>query len=71
MNLTSNLASLAVFLSAGHVRFGLGLTMAAGQMLGGQLGAKAAVKGGSRLIRPIFLSMVLALAAKLAWDSVK
>jgi uncharacterized membrane protein YfcA len=45
--------------------------MAAGQMLGGQLGAKAAVKGGSRLIRPIFLSMVLALAAKLAWDSVK
>ncbi len=71
MNLTSNLASLAVFLAAGHVRFGLGLTMAAGQMLGGRLGAKAAVKGGSRLIRPIFLSMVLALAAKLAWDSAK
>lgn len=69
MNLTSNLASLAVFLATGHVRFGLGLTMAAGQMIGGRLGAKAAVKGGSKLIRPVFLTMVIALAAKLAWDA--
>lgn len=68
MNLTSNLASLAVFLATGHVRFGLGLTMAAGQMIGGRLGAKAAVKGGSKLIRPVFLTMVIALAGKLAWD---
>lgn len=69
MNLTSNLASLAVFLATGHVRFGLGLTMAAGQMIGGRLGAKAAVKGGSKLIRPVFLTMVIALAGKLAWDA--
>lgn len=68
MNLTSNLASLGVFLATGHVRFGLGLTMAAGQMIGGRLGAKAAVKGGSKLIRPVFLTMVIALAGKLAWD---
>ncbi len=71
MNLTSNLASLAVFLATGHVRFGLGLTMAAGQVIGGRLGAKAAVKGGSKLIRPLFLTMVIALAAKLAWDTWK
>ena len=69
MNLTSNLASLAVFLWTGHVRFGVGLTMAAGQVIGGRLGAKAAVKGGARVIRPIFLTMVLALAAKLLWDN--
>ncbi len=71
MNLTSNLASLAVFLWTGHVRFGVGVVMAAGQMIGGRLGAKVAVKGGARLIRPIFLTMVLALAAKLAWDSLR
>lgn len=69
MNLTSNLASLAVFLVTGHVRFGVGLTMAAGQMIGGRLGAKVAVKGGARIIRPIFLTMVVALTAKLAWDA--
>ncbi|MBN8246520.1 MAG: TSUP family transporter, partial [Verrucomicrobia bacterium] len=34
MNLTSNLASLVVFLAAGQVRFTLGLTMAAGQVAG-------------------------------------
>ncbi len=68
MNLTSNLASLAVFLWTGHVRFGVGLTMAAGQVIGGRLGAKVAVKGGASVIRPIFLTMVLALAAKLLWD---
>lgn len=69
MNLTSNLASLAVFLALGHVRFGVGLTMAAGQLIGGRLGAKVAVKGGAKVIRPIFLTMVLALAAKLLWDN--
>lgn len=69
MNLTSNLASLAVFLVAGEVRFGVGLAMAAGQIIGGQLGARAAIKGGSKLIRPVFLTMVLALAAKLLWDN--
>ncbi|MBN9690303.1 MAG: TSUP family transporter [Verrucomicrobia bacterium] len=69
MNLTSNLASLAVFLVTGHVRFGVGLTMAAGQMIGGQLGARMAVKGGAKVIRPVFLTMVIALTLKLAWDA--
>ncbi len=69
MNLTSNLASLAVLLAAGHVRFGVGIAMAAGQMVGGRWGAKTAVKGGSRIIRPVFLTMVLTLAAKLTWDA--
>jgi uncharacterized membrane protein YfcA len=69
MNLTSNLASLAVFLATGHVRFGVGLTMAAGQLIGGWLGAHTAVRGGVKVIRPVFLSAVLLLAAKLLWDS--
>ncbi|MCW5557175.1 MAG: TSUP family transporter [Verrucomicrobiae bacterium] len=69
MNLTSNLASLAVFLAAGQVRFAIGLTMAAGQLAGGWLGAHTAVRGGTRLIRPLFLTMVILLAAKLAWDA--
>jgi uncharacterized membrane protein YfcA len=68
MNLSSNLASLALFLITGHVRFGVGGVMALGQMIGGRLGAGVAVKGGARFIRPIFLSMVILLAAKLLWD---
>lgn len=70
MNLTSNLASLAVFLYSGHVRFGVGLTMAAGQLLGGWLGAHTAVRGGVRLIRPIFLTVVVMLALKLLGSAI-
>ena len=68
MNLSSNLASLTLFLVTGHVRFGVGAAMALGQMIGGRLGAGVAVKGGARLIRPIFLGMVLLLSGKLLWE---
>jgi uncharacterized membrane protein YfcA len=68
MNLSSNLASLALFLATGHVRFGVGCVMAVGQMIGARLGAGVAVKGGARFIRPIFLTMVTLLAVKLLWD---
>lgn len=68
MNLSSNLASLTLFLVTGHVRFGVGAAMALGQMIGGRLGAGVAVKGGARFIRPIFLGMVLLLSGKLLWE---
>jgi uncharacterized membrane protein YfcA len=68
MNLSSNLAALALFLITGHVRFGVGGVMAVGQMMGARLGAGVAVKGGARFIRPIFLTMVTLLAAKLLRD---
>jgi len=71
MNLTSNLASLVLFASTGHVRYGIGLTMASGQLLGGWLGARWAVRGGSARIRPVFLTMVVLLALKLAFDALR
>ena len=71
MNLTSNLASLAVFVATGHVRFGVGLAMASGQVVGGWLGARWAVRGGSSRIRPVFLTMVVLLALKLALDALR
>lgn len=70
VNLTSNLASLTVFLSAGLVRFDVALVMIAGQLLGGRLGAGMAVKHGAPFIRMIFVSVVIALTAKLLWDQI-
>ncbi len=67
-NLTSNLASLLVFLAAGLVRFDLAAAMIAGQLLGGRLGAGLAVKHGAPFIRIVFVSVVIALTAKLLWD---
>jgi Predicted permeases len=67
MNATSNLAALALFLIADLVHFGAGLAMAAGQLLGGKLGAHLVVTRGARFIRPIFLVMVTLTLARLLW----
>jgi uncharacterized membrane protein YfcA len=69
MNATSNLASLAMFAAAGLVHLGAGLTMAAGQLVGGRLGAQLVVTRGARFIRPIFLIMVTLTLARLLWVS--
>jgi hypothetical protein len=69
MNATSNLASLALFAFAGLVHVGAGLVMAAGQILGGRLGAGLVVTRGARFIRPVFLTMVSLTLARLLWVS--
>lgn len=69
MNLTSNVAALGFFLIAGKVDFLVGALMAAGQLLGAHLGSRVAIRGGARVIRPVFFTVVLAMAAKLTWDA--
>lgn len=65
LNFTSNLASLCVFLVSGHVNFGLGLPMAAGQMLGAYVGSHTALKHGTWIIRPLLVATTSAVAIKL------
>jgi hypothetical protein len=69
MNFTSNLASLGVFLVAGHVHFAAGACMGLGQLLGARLGSKVVIRKGTRLIRPIFIVVVLAVTGRLLWHN--
>ena len=69
MNFTSNLVSLALFLNGQHVLLGTGLTMGFGQLVGARLGARTVVVKGVRLIRPVFIAMVLAITCKLLYDN--
>ena len=57
-NLTSNLAALFCFAVANNIDYEVGLCMAAGQLVGGRLGALIAIKRGAQVIRPLFLVMV-------------
>lgn len=68
MNFVSNGMALAVFIIAGQVAWVLGIGMGLALMLGAFLGARTAIRGGSRLIRPVFILVVLALTARLAWQ---
>jgi uncharacterized protein len=70
-NFVSNIVSLVVFIAGGHVLFWAGLVMGAGQALGARVGARLVIKKGTRFIRPVFISSVLAVTAKLFYDIYK
>jgi uncharacterized membrane protein YfcA len=68
VNFASNLAALATFAYDGVVIWKISLAMAAGQLLGGAIGARLAIKGGAKLIRVLVLLVSGALVVKLALD---
>lgn len=70
VNFASNLAAVGVFLYEDSIVWAVALPMAAGQLLGGVLGARLAIKGGTKLIRIAVLVVSGALVAKLAFDLV-
>ncbi|MBA3456710.1 MAG: TSUP family transporter [Deltaproteobacteria bacterium] len=70
VNFASNLAAVAVFAHQGSVMWELALPMAAGQLVGGVIGARLAIKGGAALIRLMVLIVSGALVIKLGYDLV-
>ena len=71
VNFASNLAGLLVFAARGTVVWHTALPMAAGQLLGGWLGAHLMVRGGERIVRWVVLSVVAALLLKLSFDALR
>lgn len=68
MNFASNVASLLVFAVYGHVLLLPGIVMGCGQWLGARMGSRTVVRHGTKFIRPIFITIVLLLVAKLLHD---
>jgi len=65
LNLTSNLAALTIFIPAGDVVWPAALAMAAGQVVGGYVGARTGIRFGARIIRPLVVVVSIAMALKL------
>lgn len=68
LNLATNFGALVVFVSTGNVAYGIGLPMAVMNVLGSSVGAHFAIKGGNRLIRVVFLTVVSILIVKILKD---
>ncbi|KAA9087285.1 sulfite exporter TauE/SafE family protein [Microbacterium radiodurans] len=68
-NLTTNLAAIIVYGVHGEILLVLAVAMAAGNMVGGFVGARMATRGGSRFVRIVFLVVLSILIVKLAWDT--
>ncbi len=67
-NLTSNMASLLVFVISERVHYPIAAAMICGQLIGGRLGAGMAIRHGAPFIRSIFIAVVFAMVIKLMWD---
>lgn len=69
VNLSTNLGAIVVFGINSQIMWILGLTMAVGNIAEGFLGARWALKGGSTLIRKVFLVVTTLLILRLAYDT--
>lgn len=65
INWCTNLASIIYFSATGQLLYGVGLAMAASNVLGAALGTHFAIRKGSRFVRVFFLVIVGGLIAKL------
>lgn len=70
MNLVSNLSALTMFIIGGKINYLMGIPMAIFAAIGANLGAKVAIKNGAKIIRPIFVTMSLAVAIKMLYELV-
>ncbi len=68
VNLGSNLASVILFGLTGHILWTIGLPMAACNLIGAYIGSQIAIRYGSKLIRKLFIGLVVVLIAKLFVD---
>lgn len=69
MNFVSNACSLLTFFYLGHINIALGMGMGLFLMLGAYIGAHSAIRFGASFIRPVFITVVLLIALKLAYQA--
>jgi hypothetical protein len=70
LNFTSNITSLVLFAYYGRIVYAVGIPMALSMILGAFLGTRMAIKHGGKLIKPIFVTMSLAIVVKLFIDTI-
>ncbi len=68
LNLASNVASLIVFLSFGHVVWVIGFLMMGGQVIGASLGAHYLVKANPKALRFLIVFMSVAMLARYSYS---
>lgn len=69
-NVATNLAAIIIFAKHGAILWGIGIALAISNVIGSTLGSHLAIKGGSPLVRKIFLLMTGLLIAKVGYDLV-
>ena len=71
LNFVSNAVSLLLFAIGGKIVYLAGIPMALFMIAGAWAGTHVAVRNGAKLIRPIFVTIALALAGKMIWQLIR
>lgn len=61
MNFSSNVAALVTFILNGTIIYSVGIPCALASIAGNTVGARYAIKGGGRAVRPMVLVVLLLL----------
>ena len=69
VNVSTNLGAIVVFGFHGAIIWQVALVLGAANIVGGLMGARLAIRGGSALIRKVFLLVTLVLIAKVGIDT--
>lgn len=69
VNLSSNVGALATFILSGKVLFAVGAVAALFNIAGNWIGSGMAIKGGAKVIKPVFIVSVALLLAKIVYDT--
>lgn len=68
LNFASNIGGFLAFASVGTIDWKLGFAMGVAQFVGARVGAASAMRFGARLIRPLLVTVCIALALRLLWS---
>jgi len=69
VNIATNAGAILSFQITGHIWWQLGLLLAIANVSGAILGSRLAIKGGSPLVRKVFLAVTFLLITRVAWDT--
>jgi uncharacterized membrane protein YfcA len=69
VNIATNAGAILSFQLTGHIWWQLGLLLAVANVTGAIIGSNMAIKGGSALVRKVFLAVTFLLIARVAWDT--
>lgn len=65
LNFISNITALVTFAFSGSINYSIGLLVAVFMIIGARAGTKLAINKGAKIIKPIFVTMSLAVALKM------
>jgi uncharacterized membrane protein YfcA len=69
VNIATNAGAILSFQLTGNIWWQLGLLLAFANVTGAIIGSRMAIKGGSVLVRKVFLVVTFLLIIRVAWDT--